>query len=122
MFTPETLRAPDRPDLSSPDATGRGEQQGSGRRPRFARAAVVWLAGVLGTAGCVLGVCMPYHHPVAVVISALWWGTYLGWLGGSVGALIALLAEGAPALPSRVVGGRSCSAATTLNVCSVPQE
>jgi hypothetical protein len=27
--------------------------------------------------GCILGFCMPYHHPVAVVISALWWGIYL---------------------------------------------
>jgi hypothetical protein len=60
--------------------------------------------GLLGTAGCILGVYMPYHHPVAVVISALWWGIYLGCLGASVGALIVRLTERAQA------------------ACSVPQE
>jgi hypothetical protein len=64
-----------------------------------------WLSGgLLGPGGCILGVCMPYHHPVAVVISVLWWGIYLGCLGASVGALIVLLTEPAPVS------------------CSVPQE
>jgi hypothetical protein len=56
-----------------------------------------WLGGgLLGTGGCILGVCMPYHHPVAVAISALWWGIYLGCLGASVGALIGWLTGRAP--------------------------
>jgi hypothetical protein len=48
-----------------------------------------------------IGVCMPYHHPVAVVLSALWWGLYLGCFGASVGALIALCTERAPHKPER---------------------
>jgi hypothetical protein len=84
-----------------------------------------WLGGgLLGPGGCILGVCMPYHHPVAVVISALWWGIYLGSLGASVGALIVLLTERRWAPASRGVDGRSPLAApATLPVSrSVPQE
>ena len=56
-----------------------------------------WLGGVfLGTVGCILGACMPYHHPVARGISVLWWGIYCGCLGASVGALPGLLIERAP--------------------------
>jgi hypothetical protein len=40
---------------------------------------------------------MPYHHPVAVAISVLWWGVYLGCFGASVGALIGLFTERAAA-------------------------
>src|SRR5262245_48496738 len=29
---------------------------------------------------------MPNRHPVAVTISVIWWGTYLGCFGASVGA------------------------------------
>jgi hypothetical protein len=59
-----------------------------------------WLGGVaLGTAGCVLGACMPYSHPVAVTISIFWWGIYLGCFGASVGALLGLCAEQSPAPP-----------------------
>ena len=47
----------------------------------------LFLGGVvLGTAGCILGACMPYRHPVGVTISILWWGIYLGCLGASFGA------------------------------------
>src|SRR5262249_26478241 len=53
-----------------------------------------WLGGVgLGMGGCILGACMPYHHPVAVAISVLWWGIYLGCLGASIGALWGLMTE-----------------------------
>jgi hypothetical protein len=38
--------------------------------------------GLLGTGGGLLGVGMPYHYPVAVAISVLWWGIYLGCFGG----------------------------------------
>jgi hypothetical protein len=46
-----------------------------------------WLGGFgLGTAGCIVGACMSYHHPVAVMMSVVWWGIYLGCLGASLGA------------------------------------
>jgi hypothetical protein len=104
-----TLRAPDRRKLSWPDATANCERKCPARGPRLARHTIgFWLGGgLLGTGGCVLGVCMPYHHPVAVMISALWWGIYLGCFGASVGALIALFTERAPAAASRGVDGRS---------------
>jgi hypothetical protein len=109
MFTRKTLHAPDRPNRSWRDAAGKGRPKRPVRRPRFARSALgFWLGGaVLGTGGCVLGACMPCHHPVAVALSALWWGVYFGCFGASVGALIVLLTELPPAPPSRRVEGRS---------------
>jgi hypothetical protein len=56
-------------------------------------------AAALATAGCILGACMPYHHPVAMGISVLWWGIFLGCFGAS-GALVALLSERTPISPS----------------------
>jgi hypothetical protein len=55
---------------------------------------------VLGTVGGIVGVRLPYHHPVAVVISILWWSLYLGGLGASIGALIAELTEPVTVPPS----------------------
>jgi hypothetical protein len=103
----DTRRAPVGPDRFSPAATARREPKTPARNPRSDRVALgFWLGGLaLGTAGGVLGVCMPYHHPVAVVISALWWGVYLGCFGGSVGGLIAWFTERAAAAPSRESGG-----------------
>jgi hypothetical protein len=47
-----------------------------------------WPSGiVLGTAGCILGVSLSYHHPVAWVLSVLWCGIYCGCFGASLGAL-----------------------------------
>ena len=79
------------------------------RSPWVARPTVgFWLGGgLLGTGGLILGACMPYQHPVGVVISALWWGIYLGCLGASVGALIGMCTEHAPARASGRVDGRS---------------
>src|SRR5262245_35931161 len=54
----------------------------------------------LGVGGCILGSCMPYRHPVAVALSVLWWGIYLGCFGASVGALLGMWAEPTPAPPS----------------------
>jgi hypothetical protein len=49
-----------------------------------------WVGGAtFGTAGCVVGYFMPYHHPVGIA-SAIWWGIYIGCLGASLGALVAL--------------------------------
>jgi hypothetical protein len=99
MFMRDTLPAPARRNRSRPEAAANSETIPA-RSPRLARRTLgFWLGGsLLGAAGCVLGVCMPYQHPVAVVVSALWWGIYLGCFGGSVGALIALVIERAPAL------------------------
>jgi hypothetical protein len=54
--------------------------------------------GCLGTAGCFIGAAMPYSHPVAVTANVLWWGVFLGCLGGSVCAVVGLWAE--PTRPS----------------------
>jgi hypothetical protein len=107
LFIHNAPDAPDRRDRSGADAAGYGESKGPARGPRFARATIgFWLGGgILGTAGGILGVSMPYHHPVAVVISTLWWGLYLGCFGASVGALFALLTERAPSAPPRGSGG-----------------
>ena len=69
---------------------------------RFSRVTIgFWLGGIaLGTTGCVLGACLPYRHPVAVTISVLWWGIYLGCFGASIGALLGLWAEQVSAPPS----------------------
>jgi hypothetical protein len=40
---------------------------------------------------------MPYRHPGAVTANLLWWGLFLGCLGASLGALLGLWAEQAPA-------------------------
>jgi hypothetical protein len=62
----------------------------------------LWLGAIaLGAGGAVLGACMGYRHPVAVVISALWWGIYFGCFGASIGALSGLWTGRAPARPSR---------------------
>jgi hypothetical protein len=74
----DTLHTPDRRTFA------KSEWKSPARGPRLDRLTIgFWLGGgVLGMGGCILGVCMPYHHPVAVMISALWWGIYLGCLGG----------------------------------------
>ena len=74
---------------------------------RSDRSALAFRIGavVLGMAGCMLGAWMPYSHPVARTLSVLWWGVFLGCLGGSVGALACVLAERAPAGRSGSLGG-----------------
>jgi hypothetical protein len=73
---------------------GNGEWPGAARRLRFDRTLGFWLgAAVLGTAGCIVGASMPYRHPVAVTANLLWWGLFLGCLGGSLGSLLGLGAE-----------------------------
>jgi hypothetical protein len=68
-------------------------------RRLFDRSIGFWLGGaLLGIGGCILGGFMPYSHPVAVTISVLWWGIYLGCLGASIGAFAGLLARTAPYL------------------------
>jgi hypothetical protein len=107
----DTLHAPDMEKFSRPAANR--ERKSPTRSPRLSRPTIgFWLGGgLLGTAGCLLGVCMSYRHPVAVAISTFWWGIYLGCLGASVGALIGLFTERAPAPLSRGVDGESRPAA-----------
>jgi hypothetical protein len=72
-------------------------------RLRFDRTVGFWLgAAVLGAAGCFVGFAMPYRHPVAVTMNVLWWGVFLGCLGGSVCAVAGLWAE--PTRPSPAPG------------------
>jgi hypothetical protein len=76
-------------------------------RRRFDRVTLgLWLGGVvLGTAGCIVGACMPYRHPVAVTLSVLWWGIYLGCFGACIGALLGLLTKRNPASSSEASDG-----------------
>jgi hypothetical protein len=39
---------------------------------------------------------MPYHHPVAMSISVIWWGIYLGCFGASLGGLFGSFTQCAP--------------------------
>jgi hypothetical protein len=106
-FMHETLYAPERGKLPWPDATAERERKSLARSSRLARRTIgFWLgAALLGTGGCILGACMPYHRPVAVVISVLWWGLYFGCFGGSIGALLGLWAEPSPVPPLRKLAG-----------------
>jgi hypothetical protein len=91
------------PVIAETDA-GTGTTRAEARRVvatpsrRFNRVSLgFWLGGAtLGTGGCILGACMPYHHPVALAISVIWWGIYLGCFGASLGALLGLFTQGAP--------------------------
>ena len=83
----------------SPRTAGTGGRTGASPGLRFDRTVGFWLgAAVLGTAGCCVGFAMPYQHPVAVTANVLWWGVFLGCLGGSVCAVAGLWAE--PTRPS----------------------
>ena len=91
------------PNLS-PRSAGAGGRAGAFPRLRFDRTVGFWLgAAVLGAAGGFLGAAMPYRHPVAVTANVLWWGVFLGCLGGSVCAVAGLWAEPTrpPAAPRR---------------------
>jgi hypothetical protein len=72
-------------------ADPRRQQLGANRRRLNPATVGFWLGGcVLGTGGAIVGACMPYHHPVAVTISILWWAIFLGCFGASIGALLGL--------------------------------
>jgi hypothetical protein len=103
MSSRNTLQAPDRRSRSWRDPVGKGELKGPAQGSQFARETIgFWLGGaVLGTAGCILGALVPYHHSVARVISALWWGIYCGCLGASIGALVSLVTKQTPAPSAR---------------------
>jgi hypothetical protein len=106
-FLRDTRQALGQPVRPSPGASTRREQKGHARSlwPTIG----FWVGGgTLGTVGFVLGVCVPYHHPVVVAISAIWWGIYLGCLGGSVGALVGLLTKRNPAPPTRETDEPGC--------------
>jgi hypothetical protein len=81
------------------------ERTGQQRRAlhqRFGRVTLgFWLGGLaLGTVGGIVGAAMPYSHPIARAVSALWWGIYCGCLGASLGAILGIYTERAPASAS----------------------
>ena len=86
--------------------TARARRKRSVSEPsrRFDRASIgFWLGGAtFATVGCIVGYCMPYHRPVAIAISMIWWGIYIGCLGASLGALIGLFTRFAPARTENV--------------------
>ena len=93
--------ATDRQDLRPTSSAAREAETTRAIRRRFNRAVGFWVGGIiLGMSGCFLGASLPYHHPVGVLVSVLWWGPYLGCFGTSIGALLGLWAEQYPARPS----------------------
>ena len=98
---PPSPRNPGRWDGQRAARPSGGHPAAGGLRRRFHRSVGFWLGGaLLGVGGCILGIGMPYRHPVGVTISALWWGIYLGCFGASIGALLGLWAEQVSAPPS----------------------
>jgi hypothetical protein len=99
MFSTPCL-ADRQPPPASPMPPGKRERHRA--RRRFDRSTPgLGLGGVsLGLGGGLLGACLPYHHPVAVVLSVLWWRLYFGCFGASRGAGLGVCTEGTPAPPS----------------------
>jgi hypothetical protein len=100
-ITPRSTNVRSRLRLPTPAGNGLRQTAVRGHRlrpvPDSARRRVnavtvgFWLGGFfLGTAGCILGACTPYRHPVAIGLSVLWWGIYCGGFGASIGALFGL--------------------------------
>jgi hypothetical protein len=78
---------------------------------------------VLGAGGCLLGATMPYQDPVAVALSVLWWGVYLGCLGLSIGALVGAWVEQTPVpLRTSAVSGSVSARPTVVRVDSLSGE
>jgi hypothetical protein len=74
-------------------------QRAKAARPRTGRAIGPWLGGiVLGVGGYILGVCMPYSHPVGLTISAFWWAIYFGCFGIWLGSVLGMFTQRAWAL------------------------
>jgi len=87
------------------------------RRRWFNRSSGFWLGrALLGVGGCILGGCVPYRHPVALIVSAPWWGIYLGCLGATTGALLGLWAE-----QSRGAGGGDVLPCSRMGMAPVRQ-
>jgi hypothetical protein len=79
---------------SLPLAAIDGDRKSGGRCFPFDRTMGFWLGGfIVGVSGFILGAAFPYHHPVAVAMSMLWWTIYAGALGASAGALLGMLGE-----------------------------
>jgi hypothetical protein len=92
----------DRQDLSHAPIAARDGETTRAISRRFHRGIGFWFGGIiLGVGGCLFGASMPYHHPVGVLVSVLWWGLYFGCFGASIGALLGLWAEQYPARPSQ---------------------
>jgi hypothetical protein len=97
-----TARSTDRQNLTASCLVPeKGRQPRADRGRRFDPILIgFWLGTIsLGVAGCILGARMPYHHPVAVAISVVWWGLFCGCSGGVVGALLGMGMVRAPNPP-----------------------
>jgi hypothetical protein len=59
-------------------------------RRRLDSITVGFLVGglALGLAGCILGIFVPYRHPVSVTFSMFWWSFWLGFIGAYIGACV----------------------------------
>jgi hypothetical protein len=94
-----TLRQTDQQNPTPPYLVlDSGELERAVRGRRFDPVLIgFWLGGILlGAAGCLLGARMPYHHPVAVTLSVVWWGVFCGCSGAVAGALLGMWAERTP--------------------------
>jgi hypothetical protein len=93
----------------APVTTGNEARPGAIRGRRLGRDTLgFWVGGVaLGTAGGILGACVPSRYPVAVVLGVLWWGLYLGCLGAALGALCGFFTERDP--PPAAQGSDRCA-------------
>jgi hypothetical protein len=75
----------------------------SRQAPAWVRALTIGFGlggGLLGTVSCLLGVCLPDHHPVAVALSVLGGALYFGCVGARVGALVGVHTDRAPPRPA----------------------
>jgi hypothetical protein len=83
----------------------RRHESGEHKKPRRSKLTTraFWLGGiVLSGVGSIIGASVSCCHPVAVSMSALWWGVYLGCLGSSIGTLLGLCIDRSSTLPEAV--------------------
>jgi hypothetical protein len=88
--------------IPSTITAGKREQQKTVRREFDLVTIGFWFGSVVFfTVGCILGASQPYQHPVARVVSVVWWGIYIGCLGAGIGALLGLFTKPVPAPPAQ---------------------
>jgi len=65
------------------------------RRRRWDPITIGMLAGglILGAAGVAVAASYSYAHTAGLAVSVIWWGTYFGALGTSLGALPGLFTQ-----------------------------
>jgi hypothetical protein len=65
---------------------------------------------------------MPYHHPVGVAVSVLWWGIFFGCFGMNIGALCGLWAEQTPVPRSQLWDGAAKSSTGANGAASLARD